>query len=181
MPYQCAIPPVFLISLSPVILIAVVHYFTLFIPQMDHDSLLQSPAPVFRKGFVIPFLSKAFMMPLHNLLSVAGSMHSSPNLKILHVSYFNLTYFHLIPSTQSLFQKTNKKSFYCFPNAYRTHFCFRILAHIVSLVLNVFNHFVILCKFYPTFRTNFSALPQPSLSLLLLCTVNLFFVLCSLH
>lgn len=145
------------------------------------DGSRQPPSVSSSSRFVIPFLSKAFMMPLHNLLSVAGSMHSSPNLKILHVSYFNLTYFHLIPSTQSLFQKTNKKSFYCFPNAYRTHFCFRILAHIVSLVLNVFNHFVILCKFYPTFRTNFSALPQPSLSLLLLCTVNLFFVLCSLH
>lgn len=57
--------------------------------------------------------AKSFIMPLHYLLSVAGSINST-NLKILHVSYFNLTYFHLIPSTQSLFQKRNKKkqSFY---------------------------------------------------------------------
>lgn len=69
------------------------------------------------------------------LLSVAGNINSSTNLKNVQVSYFNLTYCHLTPSTQFLFQDQSSYLPYSFLLLY--------LAHIVSLILNVFNHFLL--------------------------------------
>lgn len=84
------------------------------------------------------FLSstKIFIVALYNfLLSVTGNINSSANQKNVQVSYFNLTYCHLIPSPQSLFQDQSS----CLPYS----FLFLYLAHIVSLILNVFNHFLL--------------------------------------
>lgn len=131
------------------------HFISLFYEHLTSQTwttaatlslhLIQAPASLSS--------TKAFIMPLYSLLlSIAETINSSVNLKDLHVSYFSLTYFHLIPSTQSLFQK--EQSFYSSSHVYRTSSCFYALAHIVSLILNFLNHFLFLCKFYPTFRTN---------------------------